>query len=521
MAQADATSSGTRLTELLGALSLGSDLGMGHPMEHALRQTFLAVRLAERAGIDPAARREVAHSSLLAWVGCHIDAYEQARWFGDDRSMKHDIRTVDLGKPLQSAAFLLGRLGTGRSPLRRLGVGVGYLGQGRHDVDDMLDNHARAAGGLVDQLGLPTAVRESVLQTFERWDGKGDPDGLSGSAVTLTSRLVNLADVTEVFHRAAGLEAAVGVAQARSGTQFDPDLVALFVASAPELFDELGEINAWAAVIDAAAEREAPLSVAEFEGALEAFADFSDLKSPYTVGHSRATARLAGASAEIAGLSAADVGLVRRAGLVHDLGRLGVSNAIWDKPGKLTAAEAERVRLHPYLTERILVSCPGLAPLAPIAAQHHERLDGSGYPRGISGAALSFPALLVATADHYQSRTEPRPHRSALSADEAAAAVRGEVRSGRLDGDAADAVLRAAGQRVRRRSDRPAGLTRREVEVLRLVARGRSHQQIAEQLVISRKTASNHVEHIYAKIGVNNRAMACLFAVKQGLMDEI
>ena len=197
-----------------------------------------------------------------------------------------------------------------------------------------------------------------------------------------------------------------------------------------------------------------------------------------------------------------------------------MSNAVWDKQAPLTHAEVERVRLHPYLTERMLASTPVLSRLADLAVQHHERLDGSGYPRGLKGDAITTGGRILAAADMYRAKLEPRPHRPALAPGDVESMLRDEARAGRLDGDAVEGVLRAAGHRIRRRREWPAGLTSREVEVLRLVARGLSHKQIAEQLVISRKTASNHVEHIYTKIGASNRAMAALFAMKHGLMDD-
>jgi HD-GYP domain-containing protein (c-di-GMP phosphodiesterase class II)/DNA-binding CsgD family transcriptional regulator len=315
-------------------------------------------------------------------------------------------------------------------------------------------------------------------------------------------------------------DAAVAVARERAGTQFDPAVVETFVDEATSVFAEVDAVKTWDAVIAAEPALETRLTDKEFGAALEAIADFTDLKSPYTIGHSRGVADLAEDAARAHGLDEGETTTVRRAALVHDLGRLGVPNTIWDKQGELTQAETERVRMHPYLTERMLASSPALAPLAGIAVQHHERLDGSGYPRGLTGDALTPAGRVLAAADMYHGRVEPRPHRPARSADEAASEVRDEVKAGRLDGQAVDAVLQAAGHRVKRRRDWPAGLTTREVEVLRLLARGLSNKQIAARLVISRKTASNHIEHIYTKIGVTNRALASLFAAKHRLIAD-
>jgi HD-GYP domain-containing protein (c-di-GMP phosphodiesterase class II)/DNA-binding CsgD family transcriptional regulator len=498
-----------RLAELLATLSLGTDLGMGQPMEHVLRQSLIALRLAERLGLDDAERRVVYYVSLLSWVGCHVDAYEQAKWFGDDTVLKGDFRQVDFGNPLPTAAFL-----------ERAGVGTAFVADGRRSIEEMIENHWLATNEFATQLGLGSEVRESLYQTFERWDGKGVPAESRRDEISVTARLVNLADVVEVYHRAGGVQAAIAVARERSGTQFDPALVDLFGAEAPALFDELDALASWDAVIKAEPLLRVVLSDDELESALGAIADFTDLKSPWTIGHSQGVAKLAEAGARLYGLDDGDATLVRRAGLVHDLGRLGVSNAIWDKPAPLTAAELERVRLHPYLTERMLASSPGLARLGAIAVQHHERLDGSGYPRGLAGDALTPAGKILAAADAYHAMTEARPHREALSADDAAAELRSEVRRGLFDSDAADAVLRAAGHPVKLRRSWPAGLTTREIDVLRLLVRGLSNREIAEQLVISPRTADNHVAHIYTKIGVSNRARASLFAMKHGLMTE-
>jgi HD-GYP domain-containing protein (c-di-GMP phosphodiesterase class II)/DNA-binding CsgD family transcriptional regulator len=506
-----------RLAELVAMISLGTDLGMGQPMEHVMRQSLIALRLAERLGLDETTRAVVYYVGLISWVGCHVDAYEQAKWFGDDLALKNDARQVDL-TGAAARAFIVSHVGAGRGLIDRARLGVAFVGAGRRDVGEMIENHWRATNELAARLGLSEQVRESVYQTFERWDGKGVPAEARGDQILLPARLVNLADVVEVYHRTGGVEAAVAVARERSGSQFDPELVEAFCVDAPALFSDLDGLTTWPAVIAAEPTLQIVLSDEELELALEAMADFTDLKSPWTLGHSRAVAELAGAATTLYGLSEDDARLVRRAGFVHDLGRLGVSNAIWDKRGPLTAAELERVRMHPYLTDRMLASSEALAPVRAIAVQHHERLDGSGYPGGLSGDALTPAGRILAAADAYHAMTEPRPHREAHSAESAAAELRSGVRQALFDGDAADAVLRAAGHPVKRRREWPGGLTKREIEVLRLLVRGLSNKEIAEQLVISRKTAGSHVEHIYTKLDISNRAQASLFAVKHGLM---
>jgi HD-GYP domain-containing protein (c-di-GMP phosphodiesterase class II) len=515
------TRNGVRLAELLATLSLATDLGLGQPMEHVLRQCLIALRLAERLGLTAADRVVVYYASLVAWVGCHVDAYEQAKWFGDDTVLKTDFRHADFATAAAAPLFMMRHLGAGRPAAGRARLALAFPGGGRRAAESMLTNHWLAADGLAARLGLGQRVRDCVEQTFERWDGRGAPRGLRGEEILLTSRLVCLADVAEVYHRAAGTAPAVDVARERSGTQFDPAVVDLFATDAAWVLDGLDDEATWQAVIDAEPGPGIWLSEPDFDSALEAIADFTDVKSPYTIGHSRGVADLAGEAARIAGLEPRAAARLRRAGLVHDLGRLGVPNTIWDKKGRLSRAEAERVRMHPYLTERTLAASPALAPLAAIAVLHHERLDGSGYPRGVSGPALPVEGRLLAAADFYLTKTEPRPHRAATDAAGAAAAVRAEVRAGRLDGDAASAVLKAAGHRVARRAARPAGLTSREVEVLRLLAMGLSNREIAGRLVISPKTASHHVEHIYAKTGTTNRAMASLFAATHGLIGGL
>jgi HD-GYP domain-containing protein (c-di-GMP phosphodiesterase class II) len=363
-------------------------------------------------------------------------------------------------------------------------------------------------------------VLAALSSAYEQWNGRGWPGDLKGDEVPIAARLTQLAEFAEVAHRVGGVGAAAELARARAGKQFDPSLAALICSDADQIFAGIDGVGTWNAVIDAEPGLALVLSGVQFDEALLAIANFVDLKSPYTLGHAGAVANLAAEAGATLGFPESEVRTLRRAGLVHDLGRLGVSNAIWDKPGPLGAGEWERVRIHPYLTERMLHQSDALAPLGAIAVAHRERLDGSGYPRGLAGSAIPRPARILAVADAYQAMREPRPYRPARTPQEAASELRADVKAGRLDTDAVEAVLGAAGHRVPRRRGGPAGLTPREVEVLRLLARGLSNKEIATRLVISPKTVGNHVEHIYAKIDASTRATASLFAMQHGLLPE-
>ena len=359
---------------------------------------------------------------------------------------------------------------------------------------------------------------DPLLQAFERWDGRGVP-GLAGAdGLAPAIRLVHLADVIEAFAGAGGAEAALQVAGPRRGTQFDPGLVDCFCARQAEILDGLGGISAWEEVIGLDPRLGAALTDDQLDRALVALADFSDLKSPLRLGHSRGVADLAAKAGAALGLSASEVILLRRAALVHDIGMIGVPSGVWDEPGGWSISQRERARTHPYLTERMLARVPLLAQIGHCAALHHERLDGSGYPHGLRGEAIPRQARILAAADVYHALRQPRPHRPALGAGEAEQTVRDEVRGGRLDGDAVQAVLQAAGHRVRRRPGLPGGLTAREAEVLVRLGQGRPNPEIAAELHLSRKTVSSHVEHIYAKLGVKTRTEAALFAVRHGLV---
>lgn len=516
--------SGIRLAELMAALSLATDLGMGQPMEYALCSCILGLRIGDALGMGPTELRAVYYQALLRYIGCNAETHAMATLFGDELTLRADYATVDPGRPRELLAFVFRHLrqaNVGAPPLQLLGAIVRGLLTAASATKDAVASHCEVAQRLATRLGFDREIVEALGQLHERWDGRGLPGGLKGEAIVPAVRVVAFVQDAFTFHRLGGLDATITVARARAGKAYDPRIVETFCANASRFFTGLDDEPSWETVLAIEPGPQRTLTGPEFDAACTAIADFADLKSPYTLGHSRGVAELAEAAAQSCNLPSRDVITVRRAALLHDVGRVGVSAGIWGKAGPLTTSEWERVRLHPYYTERILARPRVLAGLGEIAALHHERLDGSGYHRRTRAAALSFPARILAAADVYHAMTEPRPYRSARSADDAAAELRREVRDGRLDGDAVASVLAAAGHHSRPvRRELVAGLTRREIEVLRLIARGHTIKQASRMLTVSEKTIDNHLQHIYAKIGVSTRAGATLFALEQNLLRD-
>lgn len=506
-----------RLAELVAALSLATDLGLGQPQEHVLRQTVIATRLARAAGLSEADQGAAFYVSLLAWVGCVADSHEMARWFGDDRQLRADSYQVDL-TPVPTMRFLLGHLAADGG-LRRITLLGRFFTGGFREVMNSFVTHCETTGDIADRLGLPDQVRRALPQAFERWDGKGVPTGLPGPEIEPVMRIVQIADDSEASWRTGGIPAVVTLLRARSGTEFDPELVDLCCRDAETLFGDLAAVDAWSTVVSGCPALRPALTDTELTAVLHIFADYADLKSPWFLGHSRALAVLAATAARRHGLPEDDVNLIEHAALVSRLGVIGVSAGIWAKPGPLSDLDWEHVRTAPYLTERILSRQPRLAPLGALAALVHERLDGSGYPRGLPGAALPFPARLLAAAEVYQALGEDRPHRAALPGPDRARLLIAEAEAGRLDPVAVRAILDAAGQRPPRRVNAVAGLTERELAVLALLVRGRTNREIAAALSITPRTAGSHIEHIYRKIGVGTRGAAAMFAMRHGLVD--
>ena len=512
--------SGVRLADLVGAFSLATDLGLGLPMEHVLRSWRIAAALGEHVGVEPDARAALYYVVTLAWVGCVADTPEVAALFGDDIAFRADSYEVDFaGLPL--LGFMLRHVGAGSPALRRIRLGANLVRTGGKAVQRGLMSHCLTTSRMAERFELGKDVCEPLHQVFTRWDGKGVPGDVGGEAITLPMRLFHLADTVEVHHRAGGVDAAVEIARAKRGKHFDPAVVDEFCKLASDVLGEPDAEHDWDALIDAEPSLQQRLTEVQLDGALEAIADFTDLRSTFRAGHSRATAELVALAAAERGLPEADITAVRRAALVHDVGLHGLPATILDKPGQLTATERERVRMHPYYTDRMLARPVALARIGAIASLTHERGDGSGYHRGLTAPAIPATARLLAAACAFQAMTEPRAHRPAMTAKQAANELRAEVRAGRLDGEAVDAVLAAAGQPRGKRRTGPAGLTPREIEVLILIARGGSTRQVAQQLDITPKTAETHIERIYAKTGATTRSTATLFALQHGLLGTL
>jgi HD-GYP domain-containing protein (c-di-GMP phosphodiesterase class II)/DNA-binding CsgD family transcriptional regulator len=513
---------GVCLAELIAALSIATDLGMVQPLESALCSCIVAMRLGDAMNLDHRTLHDIYYHALLRYIGCNAETDVMAALFGDELALRHDFAGVDTGQPadvLGLAMRYLRQANASEPPYRAaVFVARGLLTLPRL-MSESFAGHCEVAQRLAERLGLNESLIASLGQVYERWDGKGLPRKLKWDQVAVPVQVVSLAQDAVFWHRVGGAEAAAAIIRKRSGGAYQPDLAERFCEQASSILAGLDDEPTWGSVLTLDPTRNLPLSEEALDRACEALADFADIKSPFTVGHSTGVAALAAGAGMRGGLSPADVGSLRRAGLLHDIGRVGVSAGIWGKRGALSEREREQVRLHSYYTDRILARPEPLARIGAVASQHHERLDGSGYHRGITVQMLIPAARVLAAADVYQAMTEPRPHRSAMTADQAAEELRRDVRAGRVDGDAVNAVLAEAGHAIpRARRQRPAGLSDREAEVLRLIARGLSNRDMAAQLVISQDTVKHHIQHIYDKIGVSTRAGATLFAMENALI---
>jgi HD-GYP domain-containing protein (c-di-GMP phosphodiesterase class II) len=503
-----------RAAEVIGALCLATDLGMGFPFEHGLHSSLVASRLADRLGVDPATASETYYACLLFHSGCTTDAHVTAEIFGD--SLTTHLNPVVYGSRREVLAGLVRALPgpENAAPVRAIQI-ARRLPRMARTARPHFTALCEVAEMLAEGVGLPSSMQGLLAYLTERWDGKGPLGRAKGEQIPLPMRIVHVA-VDATFQRLLrGDEHAARIVRERAGTGFDPEVAACLADNGEEILAIDPEV--WDEVLAREPHPRLTLEGEALERALASMGNFADLISPYLAGHSAGVAELAAAAAKRCRLDTPAEIALRRAALVHDLGRVAIGARTWQKPGPLTADEWEQVRLHPYHTERVLSRSPFLAALAPVACAHHERLNGSGYHRGVAGADLVLPARLLAAADAYHAMTEPRPYREPITPERAAKALADEAGAGRLDPDAVAAVVEAAGQRAPR-IERPAGLTEREAEVLGLLARGLQTKHVAHALGISVKTADRHVQNAYRKIGVSTRAAATLFAMEHGLI---
>ncbi len=498
----------------MAALSLATDLGMGQPLEQALRTCLIALRLATLAKLPADELQAVYYGALLRFLGCTANAHETAGVTGDDIAFRQAMAPVLGAGPPEIMRAVLPALGGGQGAMARLRLTARFLARGFPVMREGLRAHCEVGEALATSLGLSDGIHRCLQQAFESWNGHGFPNGVRGDAIVPAARVVLISRDLEVLGRSVGPEAAPSVIARRgnAGT-YDPALAELVGREGVSMLAEIEGLPAWEAVIENEPEPRPWFPASRTDAALEAFADFADLKMTFTIGHSRAVASLA------ARADPSHAQLLRRAALLQDLGRVAVPNPVWEKREPLSSTDWELVRLHPYYSERVLSRCTALAPLAEPTGMHHERMNGSGYHRGLQAGAIPAHVRTLAAADAYQAMIERRPHRPALTREAAAVELRREVQAGKLDASAVEAVLVAAGHPPRSvPSELPAGLSEREVEVLRLIARGASKKEVAGQLHISPATADHHVRHIYEKLGVATRAGAAIFALQHGLI---
>jgi HD-GYP domain-containing protein (c-di-GMP phosphodiesterase class II) len=507
-----------RAAEVIGALSLATDLGTGQPLEHALRSAVLAVRLGELAGASGRELADTYYVALLHASGCTSNGHEATQLFGDDIAHRAAFFLIDTTNPAEVLAFYRAHVGVGRSPDVRAAMiedAIANAGpRARASFATMCEVAQRFAGWL----DLGATVHASLEYVFARWDGLGFPD-VRGDEIPLPMRLLHVGRDISLFLTAGGTDEARAVVERRSGAAYDPRLADVALHNLDQLVAELDETRMWEQALEIEPFPKIWIAGERVDAAFRAIAALTGLKSPWLREHSTGVAELAEAAAWRQGLSADTVTFLRRAALAHDLGRIGVSNAIWEKPGPLGFGEWERVRLHPHFTERAFAQSSALAPIGMLAGAHHERLDGSGYHRGTRGSGLDQTARILAAADCYGAMREARPYRQALDEATAEAELLREVDEGRLDSESVDSVLNAAGHAARQRPrELPAGLTERELEVLLVLVRGESNQEIATHLGISAKTVGHHVQHVYEKAGVRTRAAATLWAFENDLV---
>jgi HD-GYP domain-containing protein (c-di-GMP phosphodiesterase class II)/DNA-binding CsgD family transcriptional regulator len=512
-----------RLAEFVATLALAQDNAFGQPLESQLRSCLFATWICEEAGFESDVRETAYWVALLRYVGCTGHAHEVATVFGDEIAIRAQTLIHDAANPAEVMQDVMAFATAGRSREEQDEIVRMIQETAREWAVYNFSSGCEVADMLVQRLDFGPGVREALAFTFERWNGNGYPAHAQGDAIPLAMRVVHLSHDMEAIGRLFSPDQALDAAGERRDRTYDPALADLFVAHGRDWFDRLRTTEPWDAVLALEPEPRRLLQGEELDNALVVAADFIDLKSPYMGGHSRRCGQLATNAAQVLGLAEEDTTTLRRAALVHDFGTTVVPNSIWDKPGPLTRTEFDRIELHPMLTEQMLRRSPALTVLNPVASAHHEKCDGSGYHKRVQ-ADDDLGACVLAATEIYVGLTTERADRLPFSPPDAAAELRRLESHGVLEPRASRAVLVAAGHGEPRapsgkRPRNPGGLTRREVDVLRLAARGLTTRQIADRLYISPKTADHHIQHIYGKIGASTRAAAALWAMQHSLVQ--
>ena len=507
-----------RTAEIIAAISMATDLAVGFPLEHGLRSCVIAARLCDRLDVDRETASQAYFLSLLFYVGCNAPAEVGWDVFGADDSLTTYASPFRFGSRAEMAKGMMRAVAPPTAPphLRAWRL-TRHLPQLAIGFAGVVDATCEVARMLTDELGLGPPVSNLVAFESTRWDGKGYPGGVAGDEIPYAVRIAHVARDAAFQLMLGDSEFVADVINQRAAQAFDPIIARTFTQDAAEILDLESELPLWDLSLGCEPKPWSMLEGEAIDRALAAMGHFTDMAIPEFVGHSSGVATACQAAAQMLSFDSADTLTVHRAALVHDLGRAAVPVRIWNKKGALTLDDWERIRLHAYHTERILIQSPFLSGLVPTAGSHHERVDGSGYHRGAGASSLERPARLLAAADAYHAVTEPRPHRSALSREAAADVLTEEARAGRLDPEAVAAVLEGSGHRTPS-VPWPAGLTDREIQVVRLLARGLQTKQIARALEISPKTVDFHIQSAYRKMGVSTRAGATLFAMQHGLI---
>jgi HD-GYP domain-containing protein (c-di-GMP phosphodiesterase class II) len=424
-------SGGVALSEVLGALSYALDLTEGEPPGHAVRTTAIGMRLAEQIGLPEEQRSGLFYALLLKDAGCSSNAARLSSLFAaDDHEAKRAMKAVDWSKPGALATYTWRSVEPGRGPVakaRRMKA----IAAEEEVTRELIGTRCERGADIARMLELPEASALAIAALDEHWDGSGHPHGLGGEAIPLLGRILCLAQTLEIFCRTTGPRGAYAMAVKRAGRWFDPALVNALLAFRDDAAF-WGPLEDPRMVPPAAAWEPADRIELADEGRLdrvaEAFARVIDAKSPFTARHSSEVARWAVAIGAQLELDAGQLRDLRRAGLLHDIGKLAVSNRILDKPGRLEREEIAAMREHPRHTQRIIERVACFAGIVETAASHHERLDGSGYHRGLAAFDLSRPARVLAVADVWEALTAERPYRGAMdpqAAMEIVAADRG------------------------------------------------------------------------------------------------